>query len=43
MQAHHIMAHGVASAFTTSTILAACTLLIALFAIRARAGASRSS
>ncbi|HEY8285118.1 MAG TPA: MFS transporter, partial [Chloroflexota bacterium] len=37
MQAHHIMAHGVASAFTISTIFASCTLLIALFVIRARA------
>ena len=42
LQAHHIMAHGVASAFTTSTIFAACTLLIALFVLRAGTGAARS-
>ncbi len=36
VQAHLLFAHGVASAFTIGTIFAACILLVALFAIRAK-------
>ncbi len=44
-QAHHVMAYGIAHAFTASVVFAACSLLIALFAIGAapsRARARRS-
>jgi predicted MFS family arabinose efflux permease len=40
-QRHHIFAHGIASAFTSASCFATCTLLVALIAIRSRPSPAR--